>query len=128
MPIITPTALCRFGGSKGPARLRLSDLGPEPMGLVVPTSPLDEIPGISTFTDPQRSGLSGTYWVLAAGTALPPGLDIHADGLDVGGLAPPGHRTIYAARPMSWEEFYEVDGELQWRYGGKIPRRRPAVG
>jgi hypothetical protein len=76
--------------------------------------------GGSTFIDPKLANLSGQYHVLAAGTELPDGLGLHADGADVGGEQPFGHRTIYPTVPMSVSQFADLFLGLGWQWAGKI--------
>lgn len=113
-----------FGNASGPSGARLSDFGlsspDETVGPYSPRSPTEEIPGASTTTDPLGSGLTGHYHRLPAGTDLPEGLGIHADGADVGGLGPAGHRTIYPTAPMSYGEFQGLFQGLPWEWAGKI--------
>jgi RHS repeat-associated protein len=116
--------LYAFGNATEPKGARLSDLGvsspDETVGPYSPTSAADEIPGASTTTDPAGSGLTGNYHRLPAGTDLPDGLGVHADGSDVGGLGPAGHRTIYPTAPMSYDEFQGLFKGLPWEWAGKI--------
>ena len=106
---------------KGP---RLRDFGlaadEDLIGPFTPATPSDEIPGCSTFVDPACAKLTGYYFILSAGTQLPDGLAVHADGEDCGGLAPWGHRTIYPTLPMSFGEFRALVRELPWRRVGRM--------
>jgi hypothetical protein len=90
------------------------------VGPYSPSSPTDLSSGGSTFIDPKGSGLSGQYHMLPAGTEMPDGLAIHADGEDVGGPQPWGHRTIYPTAPMSVSEFGDLFLSLPWQWAGKI--------
>jgi hypothetical protein len=102
----------------------MSDFGvsseDEVVGPYSPTSPTDAIPGASTFTDPKAAPLTGQYHVLPEGTELPDGLGVHADGEDVGGNAPYGHRTIYPTAPMTFSQFQELFNGLPWQWVGKV--------
>jgi hypothetical protein len=42
------------------------------------------------------------------------------DGQDVRGSMQPGHRTIGASRPMSYQDFIKLFHNLPWRLAGKI--------
>jgi hypothetical protein len=128
-PVLVHNAGCgedvsSFGNTSGPRGARLGDFGisspDEVVGPYAPTSPLDEVPGASSFTDAGQSGLSGHYWTLPSGTELPDGIDIHADGADVGGDAPWGHRTFYPSQAMTFSEFQDLFQSLPWEYGGKV--------
>jgi hypothetical protein len=50
---------------------------------------------------------------------MPTGLAVMRDGVDVGGVQPATHATIYATMPMSPETFVERFLSLPWQYGGK---------
>lgn len=76
--------------------------------------------GASTFIDPARAPLTGHYCRLSAGTPLPAGFDVCADGADVGGTMPWGHRTVYPTVDMTFDEFAGGFRQLAWQYGGKI--------
>jgi len=93
----------------------------DPIGPYSPKAPTDNVPGASTFTDPQHPDvpLSGQYHKLPAGYELPQGLGIHADGQDVGGTAPWGHRTIYPTHRMTVQEFQKTWEGLPWDWAGK---------
>jgi hypothetical protein len=124
----TAEPLYAFGGPKeGPPRPpRFKDFA-EPdvsspadlVGPFTPTAPTDKADGASTFIDPERTTLSGNYHELPSRTELPPGLAVHANGEDVGGLQPWGHRTIYPSTQMTFSQFQDVISSLPWRYAGK---------
>ncbi|ETX01309.1 MAG: hypothetical protein ETSY2_37470 [Candidatus Entotheonella gemina] len=106
----TPQGLMMAGNAAGPSPPRpgrdieVSDDGN------VKTQACDPDNGIwpqgkSTTTAPTRSGLTGTFHEVPSGTRLPDGLEIVADGADVGGPMPAGHHTIYPTRDMPFEEF-----------------------
>lgn len=125
----TEVELYRFGGGpppngKGLVGARPSDFDDEngrkvPIGPYAPTGPMDRVPGSSTYIDPNKASVKGHYYKLPAGTRLPSGLAIHVDGEDKDGHAPWGHRTIYATRDMSFDDFEEMVRELPWQHAGK---------
>jgi hypothetical protein len=94
--------------------------GTDTVGPYAPTGPLDEVGGASTYIDAESSGLNGHYYGIPAGTELPEGLGIQADGEDVGGTAPSGHRTIYPTVPMTFDQFQELFRSLPWSYMGNL--------
>ena len=116
-PVVTTEDIYAFGNSTGPREARPIDLGADPVGPFSPETPLDMVLGASAFRWPEDSGLTGKVWLLRAGTVLPPGLAIHADGSDVGGTNPKGHRTIYPTARMSHETFRRLIRELDWQRG-----------
>jgi len=117
--MLTPVDLHRFGNSQGPRRPRLEDLPADDEGLVGPEQ--GPVPnGVSTFAVPDEAGLTGHYWRLAAGTELPDGLAVIADGEDVGGPRPPGHHTLYPAVRMSAQHFVDLVERLPRIRTGKI--------
>jgi YD repeat-containing protein len=75
--------------------------------------------GDSLYSNPDTAPLTGPYHRLAAGTVLPEGLAVIADGADVGGTEPVGHHTIYPTRGMPFGEFVDLYLGLQWEYAGK---------
>ena len=77
--------------------------------------------GASTVADVTSVALTGHYFLLPAGTELPEGLDVVADGQDVlpDSIHPPTHRTIFPSRRMNWERFVELFENLPWQYAGK---------
>lgn len=116
--------LYAFGSKSAPRPPRpAQDFGvsaPEdPVGPYAPAAPTDAVPGASTFTDPKQAPLTGNYHVLPADTPLPDGLGIHADGQDVGGRAPWGHRTIYPTTRMTVSQFQQLFSNLPWDWAGK---------
>ena len=92
------------------------DIQVDPQGMVGPTHPPT---GASTFADVKEAPLTGHYHVLPKGTALPEGLAIVADGVDVGGSQPRTHHTVYPTRTMKYEEFVEKYMSLPWSHAGK---------
>jgi type VII secretion system ESX-1 substrate len=116
----TRTDLYAFGGGDRPRAPRPVfdyDVGPD--GKVVPQ--LGEWPkGASLFADPQQTPLTGKYHRLPAGTRLPDGLDVIADGIDVDGpVEIPTHHSIYPYKSMTPEEFVEKWLGLPWQEGGR---------
>ena len=80
--------------------------------------------GASTFgdpIDPDRTEPTGHFHRLAAGTVLPEGLEVIADGRDVlpGSLHPRTHHTIYPTVPMTFDRFVELYLDLPWQHAGK---------
>jgi len=127
--------LFAFGGKKEegfPRPPRDSDLHvsspDEPVGPFSPQAATDEIPGASTYTSVQAGqnrNLSGQVFRLPEGTDLPPGYGVHADGSDVGGLAPDGHRTIYPTQRMPASDFQRQYGskDFGWQWHGTINKK-----
>ena len=112
-----------FGRKLAPRAVRLeSDLGVDSPDTVVgpyaPSRSSDKVYGASAFIDPERAPLNGHFHALPAGFEPPPGLGVHADGKDVGGREPWGHRTIYPTVPMSAARFQKMVAELQWVWIG----------
>jgi hypothetical protein len=59
---------------------------------------------------------------LPAGTELPPGVNVAADGglIDAAGNPiPAGHNTMYPATELGWEEFSNGIQKLDWQHMGK---------
>jgi len=77
--------------------------------------------GASTFGDPAAAELTGQIWRVPAGTPLPAGLLVIADGRDVlpSGEQAPTHHTIYAAERMPFDAFVELFASLPWSRAGK---------
>ena len=124
----TDKDLYAFGNKAGPREPRIEghnlkpgqtpDLVPNEKGLVGPTKPPT---GASTFGDPQQAPLGGHYHKLPAGTELPKGVGVSADGAEVGGAQPATHHTIYPTTEMTPAEFVQKHGSLPWEYAGKKP-------
>lgn len=81
--------------------------------------PTDPVTGASTFADPSKAPLTGKYHSLAEGTQLPRGVGVKADGVDVGGVHPETHHTIFPVVTMPFSEFEEMFKNLPWQYAGK---------
>jgi hypothetical protein len=73
------------------------------------------------FGDPTQAPHCGHYHTLPAGTELPEGLSVVADGADVGGSHAPTHHMLSPAREMTPAEFIDLFNALPWQYGGKTP-------
>lgn len=116
------TDLYAFGGKTvGPRPPRVgTDVFPDADGMLLPQTP--PFPnGASTFADPGKASLTGPYHRLPAGSELPPGLDVVADGLDVN-LASPHletHHTIFNTVEMAVDRFFDLFANLPWQYGGR---------
>lgn len=91
-----PTDLHAFGNASGPRAPREGiDFHVGDDGMVIPQSgPAPH--GASTFGDPAHAPLTGPYHRIPAGTELPEGFGVIADGIDVlpGSVHPPTHHTI----------------------------------
>ena len=119
--------LWAVGNKAQPRPPRDSDLkvtdGSDMVGLgPKPTSPTDRVDGASTFIsyDALAENVKGQAHRLPKGSELPEGIAIHADGKDVGGNAPRGHRTIYPESPMAYDEFCDKFSSMGWEYERKI--------
>jgi hypothetical protein len=71
------------------------------------------------FAEIQYAPLMGHYYRLSAGTELPEGLAIIADGRNVGGIHSPTHHTIYPTREMDFAVFAAKFLSCGWVYVGK---------
>lgn len=104
------------------------------IGPYRPETPGDVVPGASSYTSVeagQVEGLTGQVFRLPAGTELPSGVGVHADGEDVGGQRPEGHRTTYPTERMSLADFQDRYQDLSWEWHGTINKRgafNPAEG
>ncbi|GGN44613.1 hypothetical protein FHR83_004541 [Actinoplanes campanulatus] len=115
--VVTNHVFWRFGNASGPGRIRPSDLGEDPIGPFRPENPQDIVLGVSVFRWPELSGLTGKRWRLPAGTVLPEGLGIHADGSDAGGQGPLGHALLFPTECMSHAKFCALVQGLPWERG-----------
>ena len=117
----TVTDLFVFGNRNGPRAPRIGlDVVPNDEGMILPDfAPLPQ--GASAFADPRRSGLTGHFHRLPAGTELPTGLQVTADGCDVQleSLLPETHHTVHVVIPMPADEFVRQFLSLPWKYGGR---------
>ena len=111
-----PTTLYAFGNRQRPRPPRAGkDIAVE-RDEVKPTQPPT---GASTFGDIEYAPLTGHYHRLDRNTLLPEGLDVVADGRDVGGSHSPTHHTIYPSREMLFTEFVDKFLGMGWIYVGK---------
>ena len=119
----TNVELNSFGNASRPRGARPKDFGVNGMDDIVgPEMP--PLPnGASNAADVNLAPLSGHYHKLPAGTVLPDGLGVVADGSDVipNSGRFPGHHTIYPTREMTVNEFNELYLSLPWVHGGKKP-------
>jgi hypothetical protein len=116
----TPVDLYAFGNRSGPRRPRPNrDVFPDTDGMIGPESH-PPWHGASTFADRARVPLTGPYHRLAQGTALPDGLGVVADGVDVDPASPllATHHTIYPTVRMHVDHFVELFLNLPWEYAG----------
>ncbi len=114
--VVVPTTLYAFGNQKHPRPPRPGkDIAVESDG-VKPTQPPT---GASTFGNIEYAPLTGHYHKLERNTLLPEGLDVVADGRDVGGSHSPTHHTIYPSREMLFTEFIDKFLGSGWIYVGK---------
>ncbi len=114
--VTVPTTLYAFGNRQRPRPPRQNKDIAVDNDYVKPTKPPT---GASTFGDIQYARLTGHYHRLNRDTELPEGLDIVADGADVGGTHSPTHHTIYPSREMLFTEFVEKFINSGWVYAGK---------
>ena len=68
--------------------------------------------------------VKGQIYRIPAGTELPEGLAVHADGEDVvvngvKGTKSTGHRTVYPTEPMTVDEFNRRFRSMDWEHVGK---------
>src|SRR5438105_3563633 len=118
---VTPADLYVFGKRSGPRAPRLKvDIFPDPAGFLGPQDPKNPS-GASAFSDALRTRLNGHYHKLPAGTPLPTGLEVVADGVDVNPNSHhgPGHHTFFPTVAMEAAEFIELFLNLPWTYAGK---------
>jgi len=114
--VVLPTTLYAFGNQKRPRPPRSGkDIAVE-SDEVKPTQPPT---GASTFGNIEYAPLTGHYHKLDRNTLLPEGLDVVADGRDVGGSHSPTHHTIYPSREMLFTEFIDKFLGSGWIYVGK---------
>lgn len=115
-------------GRRGPRppRIKGYNLKPEQKGFDLAAEngivgPTDPITGASAFGDPYASGLSGPYYRLPAGSELPEGIGIAADGYHVGGDHQRTHHTIYPVILMPADKFVRLFVTLGWLdEGGRL--------
>ena len=94
-------------------------------GGPAPTSPNDKIKGVSNFASNEDVSREVRGWAhrLPAGSELPEGVRVHADGEDVDGYAVRGHRTIYPTRELTLDEFRRKLESLDWQKDVKIKKQ-----
>ena len=118
---VTPTDLFAFGNTAGPKRPKIGrDVLPDAAGMIGPEQP--PLPrGSSSFGDVTYAPLKGHYWRLPAGTALPEGLEVVADGREVNRQSThePTHHTIYPTVRVQVDQFVQAFLGLPWQYGGR---------
>ena len=107
----TTADIYSFGNKSAPRGARpQQDFNVENFDSIVgpETGPLPK--GASNVLDVNSAPLSGHYHMLPAGTQMPDGLDIIADGIDVIPNSPHGvgHHTIFPTRAMTVNEFNEL--------------------
>ena len=118
---IVPTDLVAFGNASGP-RLPRPGTDIDVVGGMVTSQVGKEFPqGASTFHLPEQAPLTGHYHNIPAGTELPDGLAVKADGIDVipNSPHPEGHHTIYPTEDMTMEEFQSKFDQIPTCPGGK---------
>lgn len=120
-----PTDIYAFGKSGEPREPRPGiDVILDEEGSVLPQVP--PLPrGASTFTDPLATDLTGHYHRLPAGTRLPEGMAVIADGVDVipESQHGPGHYTLYPTEKMGFEEFKNKYNSLPWEHAGNKKKK-----
>lgn len=114
--VTIPVTLYAFGNRQSPRPPRLSKDITVENDCVKATKPPT---GASTFGDIQYAPLTGHYYKLDRDTKLPEGLDVIADGKDVGGTHSRTHHTIYPNREMPFTEFVDKYLHSGWVYAGK---------
>jgi hypothetical protein len=115
-PVILPITLYAFGNSTSPRPPREG----KDISIIDGSVNLTRPPtGASTFADIRHAPLTGHYYRLEAGTRLPSGLAVIADGKECGGDRSLTHHTIYPVRSMPFDEFVEKFLNCGWIYAGK---------
>ena len=121
--VVTTTHLHLFrGGNRDePRRPRTpQDIVTDEEGYVGPErGPMPD--GLSLFGDPDQAPIRGHFHRLPAGTLLPTGIGLIADGADIDPDSPrsPTHHTLYPTTRMTFESFVELVMGLPWEYWGK---------
>lgn len=113
--------LFAFGNKNRPRPPRVgTDIIPD-VDNMLPTQAPPLPRGASTFSDPSQAPLTGHYHRLPAGTQLPSGFDVIADGLDVNPRFPnpATHHTIFNTIEMALDQFVDLFNNLPWQYGGR---------
>jgi hypothetical protein len=118
---VTLCDLFAFGNTKRPRPPRVNkDIFPDDLGMLRPGDAKDAC-GASLVGDPQQAFVAGPYYRLPAGTVLPDGLGLIADGSDVDPDSQhgPTHHTLFPAKAMSAVDFVALFLQLPWQPGGK---------
>lgn len=115
------TNLVVFGNSTAPRAPRPSKDIDVVDGMVKSQVGVEFPQGASAFEMPEQAPLTGHYHEIDAGTKLPEGLAVKADGSDVipGSPHGAGHHTIYPTEDMSIQDFQKKYSEIDSHYGGK---------
>nr|WP_238594163.1 RHS repeat-associated core domain-containing protein [Burkholderia pyrrocinia] len=121
----TTCDLYAFGKASGPREPRIQGVNTKPglnadliadaAGMVGPTTE----GGASTFGNVNKAHISGTYHKLPIGSELPDGIEVVADGKDVGGAHAATHHTVCPSKRMSGQTFFEKFKNLPWIKAGK---------
>ncbi|WP_254614952.1 RHS repeat-associated core domain-containing protein [Burkholderia pyrrocinia] len=121
----TTCDLYAFGNASGPREPRIQGVNTKPgqnadliadaAGMVGPTTE----GGASTFGNVNKAPISGTYHKLPVGSELPDGIEVVADGKDVGGAHAATHHTVCPSKRMSGQTFIEKFKNLPWIKAGK---------
>jgi RHS repeat-associated protein len=118
----TPVDLHAFGNKTAPRPPRIGkDIFPNQDGVLPAQKP--PLPqGASTVADLNETSLTGHYHVLPAGTPVPEGFGVLADGVDVlpGSPHRAAHYTIFNTVSMEPDNFVQLFSDLPWTYGGKL--------
>lgn len=115
--------LFAFGSRAGPRPPRQGiDYVLDGSGMMGPEHPPFPA-GASLFGDPQQAPLRGHFHRLAAGTTIPPDLEIVADGIDINSnsIHPATHHTLFPIRKMAPQQFVSAFQALPWQYSGRKP-------
>lgn len=121
-----------LGNAEGPAPVRPDrDIEVDRSGIIpmLASQAGKRFPqGKSAFGSPdamRQAGLTGVVWRLSAGTLVPGGVVIVADGVDVipDSPNPPGHRTLCPVERMGLVDFGERYLRLPWENTGLRIRR-----
>jgi hypothetical protein len=110
-----------FGNTRQPRPPRqVDDIPVDGSGYVVPQpEPKQPWPkGASTFGNVALAPLTGHYHRIPRQTLMPKGLEVMADGKEVGGPHGPTHHTIYPIEKMLYSIYRDLFLGLGWEYGG----------